>query len=268
MHFDDMYSLELVCQGLEEIYLAGGWRPVPPMHILWNSPYMVHAHRFFPNLETIFVLFPTPMVEQVWQDLYKDEAARIPDAMILPCSPELQRSLVHLLQEVRNDHPTSPYIVSLLLHLVSAEFLRCAAQPAFPVPVITAPSFDPKEISDVICHAIHLLERHHNCSSLTLESIAQTIGLSFFHFSRRFKREVGVTPGHYLRQQRLNHALPLLFSTTLSMEEIAYQSGFRSSNQLADACKAVLGQAPSHLRKMHGFSFLSPPSLPSHEGDS
>lgn len=116
-----------------------------------------------------------------------------------------------------------------------------------------------------MCNAVRLLEEYHSCSSLSLEGIAQEVGLSFFHFLRRFKQEIGVTPGHYLRQQRLNHALQLLFSTRLSIEEISYQSGFGTSRQLTEACKAVFGQSPSLLRKTSGFFFLLPPpscSLP------
>ena len=65
-----------------------------------------------------------------------------------------------------------------------------------------------------------------------------------------------MTPGHYLRQQRLNHALQLLFGTTLSIEEISYRSGFGSARQLTEVCKAVFGQ--SVLRKARGLFFLSP----------
>ncbi|MEO6891929.1 MAG: AraC family transcriptional regulator [Ktedonobacteraceae bacterium] len=269
MHFDDMYSLELVCQGLQEIHLDGIWRPVPPLHVIWTSPHVVHAHHLFTELETIFVLFPTEMVEQVWRELYKDRPLQAPHAMIIPCPPQLQHALSHLLQEVRSCHPTSHYIISLLLHLVLAEFLRSAAHPALPLPSVHAQSSLLEDMSDVMCNAIRLLEQGHDCSSLALEGIAQTVGLSFFHFSRRFKQEIGVTPGHYLRQQRLNHALQLLFSTTLSLEEISYQSGFGSSRQLAEACKAAFGQVPSLLRKTDGFFFLLPPlsgSLPSYDG--
>lgn len=265
MHFDDMYSLELVCQGLQEIHLDGIWRPVPPLHIVWTSPHVVHAHHLFTGLETIFVLFPTEIVEQVWKELYRDCPLQAPHAMILPCPPQLQYALSHLLQEVRSCRPGPHYIISLLLHLVSAEFLRSAAQPALPVPALPAQPYLLENRSDVMCNAVRLLEEYHSCSSLSLEGIAQEVGLSFFHFLRRFKQEIGVTPGHYLRQQRLNHALQLLFSTRLSIEEISYQSGFGTSRQLTEACKAVFGQSPSLLRKTSGFFFLLPPpscSLP------
>ncbi|GLV54043.1 hypothetical protein KDH_08920 [Dictyobacter sp. S3.2.2.5] len=259
MHFDDMYTLELVCQGIQEIHLDGLWRPVPPFHLVWTSPKVAHAHRISTELETIFTLFPPEMVERVWKELSADAPLLVPPAAILPCPPPLQRELSHLLQEVRSGDQTSDYIISLLLHLVLAEFLRITGRPPLPVPSLALPQSRQEPISDEIQQAIRLLEEGHSRSCLSLECTAQTIGLSFFYFSRRFKQEVGTTPGHYLRQQRLNHALPLLFNTMLSLEEISYQSGFGSARQLAEACKAVFGQSPSALRKNRGFVFLSPP---------
>jgi len=260
MHFDDMYSLELVCQGLMEIHLDGVWHPVPALHVVWTSPHVVHAHRLLAEIETIFVLFPIEMVEQVWRELYRDRPLQAPHAVILPCSPQLQHMLSYLLQEARSFHSTPHYIISLLLHLVLAEFLRSAAQPALFVSSVPAQPSLLENMSDVMCNAIQLLEQCHDCSSLSFEEIAQAIGLSVFHFSRRFKQEIGMTPGRYLRQQRLNHALQLLFRTTLSIEEISYQSGFGSSRQLTEACKAAFGQSPSLLRKNRGLSFLLPSS--------
>lgn len=265
MHFDDMYTLELVCQGIQEIHLDGIWRPVPPFHLVWTSPKVAHAHRISTELEIIFTLFPPEMVERVWKELYANSPLQIPPAATLPCPPPLQNALYHLLQEVRSCDQTPDYIISLLLHLVLAEFLRIVGQPTLPIPSIALPQPLQEHMSDEMQQAIRLLEEGHSCSSLSLEWTAQTIGLSFFHFSRRFKQEVGMTPGHYLRQQRLNHALQLLFNTMLSLEEISYRSGFGSARQLTEACKAVFGQSPSALRKTRGFFFLSTSvhSLPS-----
>lgn len=263
MHLDDMYTLELVCQGMQEIYLDGNWRPVPPLHVVWTSPRIMHAHRTSGELETIFALFPSAMVERVWEELYGDCPLQVPHAAILPSPPQLQNALHHLLQEVRSCNQAPDYIISLLLHLALAEFLRLAVQPTPPVPSFATQPLPQERISSEMLHATQLLKESHTCSSLSLECTAQHVGLSLFHFSRRFKQEVGITPGHYLRQQRLNHALQLLFSTTLSMEEVSYLSGFGSARQLTEACKAAFGQSPSTLRKERGFFFLSSNSSPS-----
>lgn len=261
MHFDDMYTLELVCQGIQEIHLDGIWRPVPPFHVIWTSPQVAHAHRISSELETIFTLFAPEMVERVWKELSGDAPLQVPSAAILPCPPQLQHALSHLLQEVRSGEQTPHYIISLLLHLVLAEFLRTAIQPTLPPPSIAMPQALQGNMSEEMQQAMRLFKESHSCSCLTPEWIAQTIGLSLFHFSRRFKQEVGMTPGLYLRMLRLNHALPLLFHTMLNLEEISYQSGFGSARQFTEACKTVFGQAPSALRR--GFFFLSSPPSPS-----
>lgn len=266
LHFDDMYTLELVCQGLQEIHLDGIWRPVPPLHVIWTSPRVAHAHRISTALETTFTLFPPEMVDGVWKELHADYPVQVPSAAILPCPPQLQSALYRLLQEVRSCDQTADYIISLLLHLVLAEFLRLAVQPTLPTPSIPMPQTLQGKMSDEMHRAIRLLEECHSCSSLSLEWTAQAIGLSFFHFSRRFKQEVGLTPGHFLRQQRLNHALQLLFRTQLSIEAISYRSGFGWARQLTEACKVAFGQSPSALRTARGFFFLS--STPSGSASS
>jgi AraC-like DNA-binding protein len=258
MHFDDRYTLELVCRGIQEIHLDGTWRPVPPLHLVWTSPAVAHAHRVSSELETIFTLFPPEMVERVRKELSSAGPLQVPPAAIFPCPPQLQRAFSHLLQEVRRSEQTPAYIISLLLHLILAEFLHLAVQPTLPVPSLALPQPLQGQMSDEMRQAIRLFAEEQSCSSLSLEGIAQTIGLSLFHFSRRFKQEVGMTPGYYLRKLRLNHALPLLFHTMLSLEEISYRSGFGSARQLTEACKAVFGQTPSALRQARGFFFSSP----------
>ena len=64
-------------------------------------------------------------------------------------------------------------------------------------------------------------------SSLTLESIADSVYVSKSNLSRIFRDVVGESFGDYLREVRISSAKTLLCDTRLTVEEIARRCGFR-----------------------------------------
>jgi len=73
MHFDDMYSLELVCQGLMEIHLDGVWHPVPALHVVWPAP-RSSCSSSLGELKP-FLCFFIEMVEQCGETLSRSSIA-------------------------------------------------------------------------------------------------------------------------------------------------------------------------------------------------
>ena len=90
---------------------------------------------------------------------------------------------------------------------------------------------------------VHLEERLtlEKCSEITYLSISQTI--------RRFRSAYGMTPCEYLNQRRINTAKQLLQNSTLSVEEIASQTGFPDHNYFSKYFKKKVGLSPSKFRK-------------------
>ena len=90
---------------------------------------------------------------------------------------------------------------------------------------------------------VHLEERLslEKCSEITFLSISQTI--------RRFRSAYGVTPYEYLNQRRILTAKQLLQNSTLSIEEIATQTGFTDHNYFSKYFKKKVGVSPSRFRK-------------------
>lgn len=72
--------------------------------------------------------------------------------------------------------------------------------------------------------------------------------LSPFHFIRRFKREMGLTPHKYLMQYRLSLAKRLLTSG-LSIAEAAQAAGFYDQSHLDRCFKKGVGISPSEYRR-------------------
>jgi AraC family transcriptional regulator len=64
---------------------------------------------------------------------------------------------------------------------------------------------------------------------ISLADLAQLVGVSKYHFLRRFREATKLTPYAYLVERRLIRAVNALKHTTLSVEQIARDSGFKST---------------------------------------
>ncbi|RYG66023.1 AraC family transcriptional regulator, partial [bacterium] len=87
---------------------------------------------------------------------------------------------------------------------------------------------------------------------LSNRQLAELMHFSEPHFREVFTREVGTTPGAYLRHLRLQHAQKLLENKSLPIADIARLSGFGDSTQLGRAFRKAFGTSPlSHRKKVN-----------------
>lgn len=92
----------------------------------------------------------------------------------------------------------------------------------------------------------------HLDEDLPLERLAQAAGFSPRHFSRRFKAELGTTPGAYVARVRLEEARRRLESGAESLKDVARTCGFADEQNLRRAFRRELGVAPSAYRERFG----------------
>lgn len=87
---------------------------------------------------------------------------------------------------------------------------------------------------------------------LSLERMATEVSLSPYHFARLFKASMGVSPGKYFLQLRLEHAkLLLLRNPRLKIAMVAQQCGFTDQAYLARHFRRRFGISPTRLRAQH-----------------
>ena len=91
----------------------------------------------------------------------------------------------------------------------------------------------------------------HFAEEITLEDIASYAGFSKFHFSRIFTEYTGETFYQYLQQKRINYAQTLLSNPSLSITDVAYQSGFTSSTAFTRVFRKSTGFTPSQFRLLN-----------------
>lgn len=89
--------------------------------------------------------------------------------------------------------------------------------------------------------------RAHPDLPISLEAIADRVGLSQSHFGRVFRSEVGIPFGRFLLDVRLALAKRLLVDGR-PVREVAAASGFASQQTFARAFGRLVGCTPSHYR--------------------
>jgi len=82
----------------------------------------------------------------------------------------------------------------------------------------------------------------------TVELLAQKCGLSRSGFMARFSESVGDTPMVVLRRLRLRKAAELLRAKSMSVEQVASVTGYRSRNGFSRAFRKAYGFDPAQYR--------------------
>ncbi len=84
---------------------------------------------------------------------------------------------------------------------------------------------------------------------LSLQELADVAGMSVFHFARRFKEAIGKSPHAFVMERRVERAKTLLSSCSLSLVDIAAETGFSSQAYFTTAFKKRTGITPGRFRK-------------------
>jgi len=97
-------------------------------------------------------------------------------------------------------------------------------------------------------HAVALMEQSLN-RPLSVQELAEAVGLSPRQFHRRFVEALGRTPAAFQLDLRLRYAAFLLRHTTQPITEIAYGAGFADGAHLSKSFKERLGVPPRVYRR-------------------
>ena len=89
---------------------------------------------------------------------------------------------------------------------------------------------------------------HHLSQSIKLEDLSNHAGISKFHFSRLFKKSMGVSPHKYVMQQRIELAKKLLLKADESISDIALKCGFNSHAHMGKYFRNYVGMTPKAYR--------------------
>ncbi|MBP3332691.1 MAG: helix-turn-helix transcriptional regulator [Clostridia bacterium] len=98
-----------------------------------------------------------------------------------------------------------------------------------------------------IYKAIRQINRRYS-ESITAQSCAEDVNMSYSYFSRSFKRITQKSFKEYLNEIRVSNAERLLMSTDLSVTEIALECGYNNVSYFIMVYKSIKGKTPFSYR--------------------
>ena len=84
---------------------------------------------------------------------------------------------------------------------------------------------------------------------LSLDEMAQSIGLSTAHFARMFRRSTGETPHQFVLRQRVERAKAMLRAPNARVLDVAVACGFKTQQHFAQVFRDVRGISPTEYRQ-------------------
>ncbi|MEM7082072.1 MAG: AraC family transcriptional regulator [Pseudomonadota bacterium] len=172
--------------------------------------------------------------------------ASLPGTMLLNLSDASSsgaRELVQLwMREAAENALGSDVAVDRFAELVFIQALRCQMSMGRLTGVIGA--LADKRLGPILGN-IH----RHPGAPHTLKEMASSALLSESAFTQRFKKQVGMTPGNYVRHWRMQSAARLLTDTDLSMGAIAERVGYESEVAFRKAFSTHFEQTPGRYRR-------------------
>ena len=151
------------------------------------------------------------------------------------------QSLIELLRQQLLSGANDPDVAAALIRAFVVTLAKRHGAPAPPIP--TGCSIAGHELKALQ----EWIERNLG-RSLTVEAMAQRVGLSVAHFSREFKRASGTTPWSYVMERRVMLAHRQLRAGQ-PISTVAHDCGFADPSHLSRAIRARFGLPPSDLVK-------------------
>lgn len=87
--------------------------------------------------------------------------------------------------------------------------------------------------------------------NISMQEVADVCGMSYYHFSRFFKRSTGKKFNEYLLEMRLNYAQKKLLQEDKSISDIALECGFEYVSYFIQKFKNKSGLTPGEFQKKY-----------------
>lgn len=191
------------------------------------SPNTCHDEKHFANTDIIFIGFDYsdplfPLVSGIYND-------------------SINFKILNILNEMKNEllHKNSFYEIKL--DILTAELLLEFGR------IIENPNPSISKLT----YVYKFIDENYN-QKIDLQVLAELSGYSYHRFRHIFKEQKGLSPINYIIKKRVDNAVGLLTSTSLSISRIASECGFSSTSQFCSQFRAVIRHSPVEYRQQKG----------------
>ncbi|MBU9720263.1 MULTISPECIES: AraC family transcriptional regulator [Bacillaceae] len=111
------------------------------------------------------------------------------------------------------------------------------------------------EVPEAVSKGIFYIRAHYE-KQISVEDMAEYVGLSKYYFIKKFKEHMGIPPLQYLTKVRMEQAFHLLTNTELPIKEIAEKVGYPDPNYFHKVFRKVVGLSAGQIRARVPFDKL------------
>jgi len=105
--------------------------------------------------------------------------------------------------------------------------------------------------SDILQKAIAYMEKNYMDISMSINTVAEYLGISATRIGIEFKNQLDVKPLDYLTNLRMEEARRLLLDSGLSVQDISRRVGYEDVHVFIRWFKKYVGTTPGRYREMH-----------------
>lgn len=156
--------------------------------------------------------------------------------------PELTGMLLQLMKECCQANRVSCFASSLSLLQI-----LLLAQKNVLSPYVISSRIPELSRSSTLQKSIHYIRKNYE-SKITLKDLCALTNVSPQHLIRLFHKELNMAPVEYINHVKILHAIELLRSSNLTIEEISYKLGFSSPSYFGRVFKRHNGNTPHQER--------------------
>lgn len=200
--------------------------------------------------ESISIFFKATELRDFWDLLKLLHAKRKPKKttcdsdgpLVLSVSPELAQFRESVTAMFSHQGPFVELLMRTKLQELILLLLSTSARPQ-------VEAFFDELYDDQLPDPVYVVRKNLN-KPLGLADYSKLSDRSLSKFKRDFQEQIGEAPGKWITNQRLENAHLLLKSTSLSVGEICYRSGFTNLSHFIRAYKSRYGATPASQRKI------------------
>ena len=144
----------------------------------------------------------------------------------------------YLLENLIQKEVSDVFLIKSCLYALCSEYLR-------QIPLEQSNSKQAELMGDIV----EYIERNYK-KTLSLASIAESLGYEYCYFSKVFNRLFSMNFNDYINIYRFNEACNMLTETDMTVTDIAYESGFQSIRSFNNIFKKLAGISPTEYRRI------------------
>ncbi len=202
------------------------------VNVWWNRPV---------NFACLYFT-PEALQAAAGQDFVRNAALEVRSALAVQ-SP----TLCHLVRALHSDTISNRPHGALLGESIFASIATLLANDGRLVNLLD----QRKDVGDWrVRRALEFIHAHLS-ETMDLQSIANAASTSAFYLNRSFRNVTGRSIWQYVSQERAHLAAEMMRSPSISLTQIAVDSGFESYSSFAAGFKTQYGVSPAHFRKEH-----------------